>query len=109
MRVSWFSCIVLLNFLSQSPTAALGRSCLINNSPRYQLATDVVEWSMHVVVGQTCMGGLRFANVILEDEKLVSLPQAGEVTLRGPGFTYAARSDFQGQDTFVIAVSGSIN
>ena len=77
--------------------------CLINNSPRYQLATDVVEWSMHVVVGQTCTGGLRFANVIIEDVKLVSLPQAGEATLRGPGFTYAARSDFQGQDSFACS------
>ena len=29
--------------------------------------------------------------------------------MRGPAFTYAAKSDFQGQDTFAIAVSGSIN
>jgi hypothetical protein len=109
MRVSRFGCIVLLSFLSQSPGATLAGSCLINNSPRYQLATDVVEWSMHVVVGQTCTAGVRFANVILEDVKLVSLPQAGEATLRGLGFTYAARSDFQGQDRFAIEVSGSIN
>jgi hypothetical protein len=103
MRVSWFGCIVLLNLLSQNPGAAMAGSCLINNSPRYQLATDVVEWSMHVVVGQTCTGGLRFANVIIEDVKLVSLPQAGEATLHGPGFTYAARSDFQGQDSFACS------
>ena len=109
MRVWWFGCAVLLNLLSPSLGAALPGSCRINNSPRYQLATDVVEWSMHVAVGQSCTGGLRLGNVILENEKLISLPQAGEASLHGLGFTYAARTDFQGQDTFSIEVSGSVN
>src|SRR3954466_632189 len=99
MRGLWFGCIVMFNLLSQGPGAAQGGVCIINNSSRYQLAADVVEWSMHVVSGQTCTGGLRFANVILQDLNLVSLPQAGEVTLRGPGFAYKAGPDFQGQDS----------
>lgn len=108
MRVLWLGCVVLFNLFWQGPGVALGGSCLIDNSSRYHLAADVVEWSMNVVSGKTCTGGLRFANVILHDQKLVSPPQAGEVTLRGAGFAYTPRLGFQGQDSFAIEISGSI-
>lgn len=36
-------------------------------------------------------------------------PNRVGVTLQGPGFTYTARSDFQGEDSFSIVVAGSIN
>jgi Glycosyl hydrolase family 26 len=107
MRTSWFGCIVLLNFVSATPGWAFVSSCLISG-PRYQLATDVVEWSMKIGSGQTCTRGFRFSNVVFEHDNLVSAPQSGELTLQGPSFTYTARSDFQGQDSFAISVSGSI-
>lgn len=40
---------------------------------------------------------------------LVSPPQSGQVTLIGPGFSYTAKSDFHGEDSFVVGVSGSKN
>jgi hypothetical protein len=45
----------------------------------------------------------------MEYAKLVSLPHSGEVTLQGPSFTYTARPDFKGEDSFSIQIAGSIN
>src|SRR5262249_54625131 len=108
MRPWWIACVVLLNFLLHGPAAGFERSCHITG-PRYELATDTVEWTMKIASGQSCTRGLRFYNVAIEHVKLVSLPQSGWVTLQGPGFTYTARSNFQGQDSFVILVSGIAN
>jgi len=108
MRSWWIGCVVLLNFLLHGPAAAFERSCLISG-PRYELATDTVEWSMKIARGQSCTRGLRFSNVAIEHVKLVSSPQSGRVTLQGPGFAYTARSDFQGQDSFEILVWGIVN
>src|SRR5262249_19790395 len=105
MRPRWIGCAVLLNILSQ---AAFAGPCL-TSGPRYQLSTDTVNWSMKIGSGQSCTRGLRFNNVAIEYPELVSSPQFGDVTLKGPSFTYSARQDFQGQDSFVILVSGSIN
>jgi hypothetical protein len=108
MRPWWIGLAALLSFLSHGPGAVFAGSCLISG-PRYQLATDIVDWSMKVASGQSCTRGLRFNNVAIEYPKLVSSPQSGEVTLKGPSFTYTAKSDFQGQDSFAIVISGSIN
>ena len=73
------------------------------------LTSDTVDWSIKIGSGQSCIPGLRFNNVAIESVKLVSPPQTGHVTLRGPGFTYAAKSDYEGRDAFTVAVSGTIN
>jgi hypothetical protein len=39
--------------------------------------------------------------------KLTSLPQSGQVTVKGPGFSYQANSKFEGRDAFILQVSGT--
>ena len=104
-RVFFF---VLIAFLSLSTPAAYAVECVVNG-PRYSLISDVVNWSIKVGSGQSCIRGLRFNNVAIESLKLVSPPQTGQVTLRGPSFIYSAKSEYEGEDSFTIAVSGTIN
>src|SRR5258708_36586037 len=59
--------------------------------------------------GQSCIRGLRQNRVTIDTAKLISAPQSGQVKLLGPGFSYTAKSDFQGQDSFTIQVSGMLN
>jgi hypothetical protein len=59
--------------------------------------------------GQSCTRGLRHARVTIDTTKLISPPQSGQVKLLGPGFSYTANSDFVGQDSFTIQVSGMLN
>src|SRR5258708_20335030 len=59
--------------------------------------------------GQSCIRGLRQNRVTIDTAKVLSAPQSGQVKLLGPGFSYTAKSDFEGQDSFTIQVSGMLN
>ena len=63
---------------------------------------------MKIDSGQSCIGGLRFGNVIIESLELVSSPRTGQVTIHGPGFAYSAKPEYEGEDYFTIALSGKI-
>src|SRR5262249_18906043 len=78
---------------------ALGDPCVLTVGSLYQLKSDAVDWTMQISSGQTCIRGLRHARVTID--KLVKL--------LGPGFSYTAKSDFEGQDFFTIQVSGMLN
>ena len=99
---------ILLVFLSAEALAAPPSACVVN-SPHYQLTSDNVDWSIKTRSGQTCVRGLRFGGVVIETVKLISPPQSGNVRLLGPGFSYAAKPDFSGEDSFTVVVSGTIN
>ena len=64
---------------------------------------------MQISSGQSCIRGLRHKSVTIDTAKLVSPPQFGQVKLLGSGFSYTAKSDFQGQDSFTVQVSGMLN
>jgi hypothetical protein len=64
---------------------------------------------MQTSSGQSCIRGLRHNRVTIDTAKLMSPPQSGQVKLLGPGFSYTAKSDFEGQDSFTIQVSGMLN
>jgi hypothetical protein len=81
--------------------------CVISG-PRYQLQSDNVEWRMQIHTGQSCVRGIRFNDVAFGTINLVSSPKFGQVTLLGSGFSYKTKSDFQGEDSFVIRVSGAV-
>src|SRR5215467_8929905 len=101
--------IVLAFWLIGVPTA-LAQSCLIDSwHYPYNLAADSVTWSMEIVPGRTCFAGVRFGDVVIERVKLVSPPQSGQIALLGPGFSYTAKQDFAGEDSFTLEVTGMIN
>jgi hypothetical protein len=99
---------ILLVILSAEAPAAPPSACVVN-SPRYLLASDSVDWSIKIKSGQTCVRGLRFGSVVIETVKLITAPQSGNVRLLGPGFSYTPKPDFVGEDSFTVAVSGTIN
>jgi hypothetical protein len=101
--------LVLIGFLSINTSAAYTTDCVVNG-PRYQLTSDLVDWSMKIGSGQSCIRGLRFNNVaMIESLQLVSPPQIGQVVLKGPSFTYSAKSGYEGEDSFTVVISGKIN
>lgn len=77
--------------------------------PPYQLNADTVTWSMTIGEGQSCVRGVRSAYATLDGIKLLLQPKIGEVVLDGPGFIYRSRSNFSGQDSFSLSVSGKMN
>jgi len=79
------------------------------NGPRYKLESDTVEWHMEIRSSDSCVRGVRFSYVWNAAVRLISPPQSGQVTLIGPGFSYTAKSDFRGEDSFVVGVSGFKN
>ena len=99
---------MLLVILSAEARAAPPSACVVN-SPHYLLTSDNVDWSIKIRSGQTCVRGLRFGGVVIETVKLLSPPQSGDVKLLGPGFSYTAKPDFHGDDSFTVVVSGTIN
>jgi hypothetical protein len=101
-----FICMAALWLLSVR--VALGQACLIDG-PRYNLTGDTVDWSMQIGPGRTCIRGVRFNNVVIESLEIASRPQGGALTLSGPGFTYTAKPDFSGQDSFSLKVTGAVN
>ena len=99
---------ILLVLVSAGAWAAPASTCVVT-SPRYQLTSDNVDWSVKTRSGQTCIRGLRYGSVVLETVKLTARPQSGTVKLVGPGFSYTAMRDFVGEDSFTIEVSGTMN
>jgi hypothetical protein len=99
---------ILLALLSTGARAVPASTCVVT-SPRYQLASDNVDWSVKTRSGQTCIRGLRYGSVVLETVKLIVRPQSGTVKLVGPGFSYTAKRDFIGEDSFTIEVSGTMS
>jgi len=108
MTFSQISRVTVIAFLSLGMKIAHAGECIVSGQ-RYRLTTDTVDWSIKVGSGESCIRGLRFNNVAIESVKLISAPQAGQVTLGGPSFTYSAKSNYEGQDSFTVAVSGTIN
>jgi hypothetical protein len=86
--------------------AAHANECVIDG-PHYQLESDTVEWRMKIRSSENCLRGVRFKYVYNATVSLVSPPRSGQLTLIGPGFSYTAKSDFRGEDSFVVGVSGS--
>jgi hypothetical protein len=106
MRLCQVAYIALLANVSLGLQAG-SHPCVLSG-PRYQLVADTVNWSMKIGTGQSCIYGLRFNNVMFENVRLLTPPKSGEVELQGPGFIYTASPKFEGEDSFVLVVSGSI-
>ena len=75
-------------------------------SSSYKLTSDIIEWRLTIGPGQSCVRGLRYAAVTIDDIQLVTAPQSGHVTLEGTAFLYQAAPHFRGMDAFSLSVSG---
>ena len=62
---------------------------------------------MKIRSSENCLRGVRFSYVYNATVSLVTPPKFGQVALVGPGFSYTAKSDFKGEDSFIVGVSGS--
>jgi len=87
---------------------ALAQACVVNAS-RYMLLAETVQWTMEIKSGHRCVRGVRFGHVEFDRLTLASPPQSGHVTIQGPAFTYVAKSDFDGHDSFILTVSGAVS
>jgi hypothetical protein len=87
---------------------AFADSCVFSLMPPYALKSDAVNWEMHIASGKTCTKGLKYGSVAISNVKLTAPPEFGKVTVQGPGFSYTAKPDFEGQDAFTIQVSGTM-
>jgi hypothetical protein len=92
-------CIARL--FSAGVRAASADACVINSSG-YLLKSDSVDWSLKMGSGQSCIRSFRFGSVVIQTVKLISPPQFGNVRLLGPGFSYTAKSNFHGEDSFAV-------
>ena len=101
-------CLELIVLLALGIREANAEECIISG-PRYQLKSDTVEWRITIRRGHTCVRGVRFNTVTIDTINLISAPQFGKVTLLGSGFSYSTNSDFHGEDSFAIGISGTIN
>src|SRR5215831_15387666 len=108
-RTMWSSGATLLALLLVFVRPALGEPCVLTVGSLYQLKSDTVDWTMQTSSGQSCIRGLRHKRVTIDSAKLISPPQSGQVKLLGSGFSYTAKSGFQGQDSFTVQVSGMLN
>ena len=105
-----YAILIVLALRLAGVGTAFAQSCAISRSfSPYNLTADTVSWSMKIVPGTTCFGGLRYGNVDIVSVKLISPPSAGHVALQGPGFSYTAKANFHGEDTFTLAIFGAIN
>src|SRR6516164_7619681 len=105
----WSAGASLLALLLVFARPALGDACVLTLGSKHLLKSDTVDWTMRTSSGQSCIRGLRHKRVTIDTAKLVSPLQSGQVKLLGPEFSYTAKSDFQGQDSFTIQVSGMLN
>ena len=87
---------------------ASAESCVFSSAPAFQLKSDTVEWAMKIAGGHTCIRGLRSGAASSSTVEIISPAQFGKVRVLGPGFSYEAKADYQGPDTFTLRVSGTL-
>ena len=100
----WSSSVITLALLLLSGGAASADSCVFSSAPGFQLKSDTVEWTMKIASGHTCIRGLRSGAISSSTVEIISPPQSGKLTVLGPGFSYKAKADYQGPDTFTTSV-----
>jgi hypothetical protein len=88
--------------------SALADSCVFSAAPPFQLKSDAVDWTMQIASGTSCTRGLKLGLMNISDVKVIASPWSGQIVIKGPGFSYTAKSDFQGQDFFTLQVSGTM-
>jgi hypothetical protein len=94
--------------LSLAPsTAVLAAGSCINKPPPFKMEGETVTWPIAIVAGDQCIEGLRYSTMKISDVSVVVAPISGRLELSGPSFRYFALPDFQGTDTFTIAVKGT--
>jgi hypothetical protein len=109
MRVVLLSSVFAALVVSAPSSAQDGVTACLLSGPSYQLASDTVVWQMSVGSGHSCIRGLRSWLAVIDSTKLITPPQTGQVKLEGAGFLYKASAEFQGEDSFVVLVSGKLN
>jgi Bacterial Ig domain len=87
---------------------AFADSCVFSLMPPYALKSDAVNWEIQIASGKTCTKGLKYGSVNITNVKLTAPPEFGKVTVQGPGFSYTAKPNFEGQDAFTIQVAGTM-
>jgi Right handed beta helix region len=108
IRLGPISIVITLALWLVEEREALAQTCVVSG-PRYMLIAEAVQWSMEIKSGHRCVRGVRFRDVEFDRLTLVSPPQSGHVTIQGPAFTYVAKSDFDGHDSFTLTVSGAVS
>jgi hypothetical protein len=78
---------------------------LIARDRPYSFASDVVDWTMTIGAGQSCVRGIRSNDAVINDIQLATPPKFGKITLQENSFYYQA-PDFPGEDGFVLSISG---
>ena len=82
-------------------------NCVQTGAIPFGLASDTVQWSVHLAAGTDCIQGLRYGGMLVDTVEIISPPRGGRVTLQGPSFRYRPDSGFSGTDSFSIAISGT--
>lgn len=85
--------------------ANAARNCLRDQRP-YQLADDMIEWSITLDAGSNCIQSLQTSRNRVYSIAVVESPAKGELVLSGPAFRYFAKSDGYEPDKFTLIVYG---
>ena len=107
---------VFVILMSAGLHAAAASQCNIAGV-RYRFASDFVDWSMRIEGGQNCSFDFPLNTILssspgsveIENVKLITSPQSGQVIIKNKGFSFTAKTSFQGPDSFTVEVSGAIN
>jgi hypothetical protein len=72
----------------------------------FNLADDVVSWTMPTVPGSECIQGLRWSYMQIYNVQVLKAPKNGKLVIVGSGFRYYADPDSREADSFTLVVLG---
>src|SRR5262249_45332755 len=87
----------------------LADACVLTGGSLYQLKSNAVDWTMRTDSGHSCIRGIRHNRVTIDTANLISPPQSDKVKFLLLDVPPTTKSDFEGQDSFTIQVSGMSN
>ena len=80
-------------------------SCMKDKQP-FELADDIVSWSMSAAPGSECIQGMRWSYMQIYNVLVLKAPTKGKLIIVGSGFRYIADSESKEADNFTLAVFG---
>src|ERR1700753_2696928 len=102
--VSRLSTAIVISLLSVPANAS--PTCVSQDKQPFELAGDTIRWAMTISPGANCIQGVRWSYMQIYDVSVVTAPKNGKIVMEGIGFRYYADPQFNGTDSFTLAVTG---
>jgi hypothetical protein len=98
--------LLAIGFMAASGISAYASPSCTKDQKPFELADDIVSWTMSAAPGSECIQGLRWSYMQIYSVVVLKAPTKGKLVIVGSGFRYFADTENHEADNFTLVVFG---